>query len=174
MASMDLLVKDYIITLDRYPHLNGEQSLSEGIETLRSFTFGKHNRLRFRALYVVDDQKNLVGKVTIESILEKLEPDFMQEAKGSKFEGHKADQPNLAIFWEDKFFKNCGKFAKMPIKDFAVPLQTTIKGGASLLQALHLMLSSDETSIPVLEGDRIIGIIRIEEVFDAICSVCRF
>jgi len=40
-----LVVRDVLIPLDHYPHLNQSKSLHEGIREILSFTAGEKNRL---------------------------------------------------------------------------------------------------------------------------------
>ena len=167
------VVKDHLIPLDRYPHLHEDQSLHDAVEIIRSYTAGAAERLRYSALLVLDGKHQLVGRVTMQDIVLGIDPRFTGLAEVKKYEGKKTDATNLVILWEDSFFEECSKRGTKKIVDFMSPIKHTVKGDDSLLKALSIMLSANETVLPVVEGDRVVGVIRLEEIFKAITSRCR-
>jgi len=54
-----------------------------------------------------------------------------------------------------------------------MPIQHIVKGRDPLLKALSIMLHSNEVVLPVVEDGAVVGVIRLEEIFTAICGVCR-
>lgn len=167
------VVKDHLIPLDRYPHLHEDQSLHDAVEIIKSYTAGAEERLRYSELLVLDANHQLVGRVTIQDIIMGIDPRFIGLDKVTKYEGKKADVTNLIILWEDSFFEECSKRRTKKIRDFMSPIRQNVKGSDSLLKALAIMLSTNESVLPVVEADRVIGVIRLEEVFKAITSRCR-
>jgi CBS domain-containing protein len=167
------VVKDHIITLGRYPHLKEHQSLSDAVEVIKSYTAGSAERLRYSGMLIVDDNNRLVGRVTMQDIVLGIDPRFTGLAKVNKYEGKKADVTNLVTLWEDSFFEECSKRGTKKIIDFMSPIKHTVKGDDSLLKALAVMLSDNETVLPVVEDDLVVGVLRLEEIFKAITSRCK-
>ncbi|MBU0729815.1 MAG: CBS domain-containing protein [Proteobacteria bacterium] len=167
------VVKDYIIPLARYPHLKETQTLHDAVQAIQEFTCGENNRLRYSEMLVVNERNQLVGRLSIENILEGLDKRLVEVPKVKGFEGKGGEYPNLSILWEDSFFMKCTEKKDEQIKGFMTPTDRLVKGSDSLLKALSIMLHTKEVILPVSDQERIIGVIRLEEIFKAICSVCK-
>lgn len=173
MQSDHPVVRDHIITLDRYPHLNDEQSLHDAVEVIKSYTHSPEARLAYSELFVLDGSRRLVGRVRLQDIIRGIDSRFNGLARVDKYEGKKSEVTNLVTLWEDSFFDECSKRGTKKIREFMSPVQHTVKGSDSLLKALAVMLSANETVLPVVDNDRVAGVIRLEEIFNTITSQCR-
>lgn len=167
------VVRDHIITLDRYPHLKEDQSLHDAVEIIKSYTHAPEERLAYSALFILDSNNRLVGWARLRDIIRGIDPRFNGLAKVDKFEGKKTDVTNLITLWEDSFFEECSKRGTKKVREFMSPVQHTVKGSDSLLKALSIMLSENVTVLPVVDNDRVAGVIRLEEIFNAITNQCR-
>lgn len=173
MATDIPTVKNVLIPLDRYPHLNENQTLHDAVSELKLFTAGAKNRLRYNMLLVVNDQNQLIGKVTLADMLKALFPPLYESVKMKKFEGQETTFPNLAILLEDTILKECPAKASLPVKDFMSDTENYIQAETQILKTLMIMLNSGNYTLPVIEEDKIIGVIRHEEIFDAMCIHCN-
>ncbi|MCF8056158.1 MAG: CBS domain-containing protein [Desulfocapsa sp.] len=165
------VIRDIIIPLDRYPHLNENQTLQEAIQAFMAFRAGEQDRLRYAELLVVNDQNQLVGKLSLIDILHGLVPRLVDASGSGKFEGKDTEYPNLAHLYEEKTFAGCGKNQEKSIK----PLQRTIKfslpADTPILKALVMMTHRNDFNVPVTENGNIIGVLRLEEIFNAMCTI---
>jgi CBS domain-containing protein len=166
-----LVVRDFAIPLERYPHVLESGTLHEAVAAIQSHTFGQKERLRYSEALVLNGNNQLVGRVTIRNILEGLDPHLVPKIKG--FQGRGAEFPNLTFLWGDAFFRDCGKQAGRSIKELVTPIPQSVKGEDSLLKALSIMLAANESALPVIEQDRIQGVIRLEEIFTELTSRCN-
>jgi CBS-domain-containing membrane protein len=165
-----MLVKNFVIPLKRFPHVEESKTLHEAIAVLSSFTCGPSERMRYSEILVINSANQLTGHATLENILQGLDPHLRPNVAG--FQGKEADYPNLTALWGDSFFKECrGKFQRS-IKEFMSPLPKSVKAGDSVLKALSIMLYARASVLPVLEQEDVIGIIRLEEIFGAIVRRC--
>lgn len=166
------LVKGMFIPMKRFPHIDEDLNLHEAVKALQEYTCGQYERMRYSEMLVVNRQNQLVGRVNLQSVLKGLDPNLGQIFKG--FEGKPGEFPNLAILWGDSFFEAChARFGKN-IKEFMTPLPPAVKVNESGLKALSIMLSHNETVLPVVseDGAEVLGVIRLEEVFNAIVRRC--
>ena len=173
MASSNPVVKDMIIPLARYPHLNESQTLHDAVQVIQSHTCEENGRLIYSGLLVLNDQNQLVGRITLQDILKSLDSRLKDACKVKKFEGKGMEFPNLAILWEDSFFVECTKGAYKLIKDLMSPIKYIVKGSDPVLKALSIMLSTKEVVLPAVDEDHVIGVIRLEEIFKAIGDKCK-
>jgi Mg/Co/Ni transporter MgtE len=167
------VVRDHIIALDGYPHLQDDQTLHDAVEVIKSYTHSAEARLAYSELFVLDGSRRLVGRVRLQDIIRGIDPRFNGLAKVEKYEGKKTDVTNLVTLWEDSFFEECSKRRTKIIREFMSPVQHAVKMGDSLLKALAIMLSANETVLPVIDNDRVAGVIRLEEIFHTVTSQCR-
>lgn len=168
---IDETAGDFAIPLEMYPHLREDQTLDEAIGVIRSYTC--EDQLQFSELLILNDQEQVIGRVTVREMLQGLEPRLLKKKKKSEFEGLEADYPNLAILWEESFFKQCRKRGGRPIKEFMSPIKTTVKATDPLLKVLYIMMRKNENNLPVLEKKKIVGVVRSKEVFAAVCLRCQ-
>ncbi len=170
MATGIPTVRNVLIPLDRYPHINENQTLHDAVNELKSFTAGVNNRLLYDVLLVVNDQNQLVGRVTLADIMKALFPALYEAVKVKKFEGKGTEFPNLAILLEDIVIKECSMKAIKPVKEFMSDAESFIQADTQILKTLIIMLNTGYNNLPVIDGDAIIGVIRLEEVFLAMCG----
>lgn len=169
--SIDKTVGDHAIPLSMYPHLREDQTLHEALGAIQAFPC--EERVQFSEVLILNVQKQLIGRVRVREILQGLEPRLLREEATRTFEGLEGEYPNLTILWEDSFFEQCHKEVTKPIKEFLSPIKTAVKASDPLLKALYIIMHTKENNLPVLEGDRVIGMIRIKEIFAAVCSHCQ-
>ncbi len=174
MAEKYPLVRDVIIPLNCYPHLNENQTLQEAITQIRTFVAGEKERIRYSCLLIVNDSNQLVGRMTLKDIFHGLAPHLVEViSKVGNFEGKAAEFPKLAaILMEDSFFTDCKLQSQKKISEFMSDIPLFINADFTLLRALVLMLNTENAIMPVVDGDKIIGVIRMEEIFAEITRQC--
>ena len=127
----------------------------------------------FSEILVLNDQNQLVGHLNLQSILKALDKRLADIPEVKGHEGKGAQFPNLSILWEESFFHTCPLKRDIPIRDVMRSTSRYAKSGDSLIKALAIILEDDEDILPVVENDSIIGVIRLEEIFKAICCSCN-
>ena len=167
------VVRDYTIPLELYPHLNEKKTLRDAAKVIQSFTAGENKQLRYSEALVVNDQNQLVGRMTLMDILHGLAPQLVESTRVQKFEGKTADFPNLALLVEDSFFKECSLRWSKPVSSYMSPVENTVSADTHLLQTLLIMLNTKDYNLPVVDNEMIVGVIRMEEIFKAISSHCN-
>jgi len=165
------VVRDFIVPIGSYPHIKETQTISNAVQTLLSFAGDKNGRIRYRGMLVVNENDNLVGRLTLQTILRALDKRMADIPES--YEGKGGEYQDLAILWEDSFFSKCSEKRDTLISNCMMPIQHIVKGRDPLLKALSIMLHSNEVVLPVVEDGAVVGVIRLEEIFMAICGVCR-
>jgi CBS domain containing-hemolysin-like protein len=169
--------KDLMVPLSDYATVSDDATLGEAVAALKAsqaeFTPGKHPH---RAILILDKRQNVVGKINFLSILRALEPryDEMLSDKGPwhvgftrKFQRSMFESLRL---WQDPLEKICKKAASIRVKTFmAVPLENEmIEADAPLGEAVHQLVIGHHQSLLVTESNRIVGILRLADVFQAV------
>lgn len=173
MTSDNPVVRDLIIPLAKYPHLNESQTLHDADQVLQSYRCEENDSLRYSGLLVLNDNNQLAGRLTLQDMLQSLDPRLKEASKVKEFEGKEEEYSNLAILWEDSFFVECSKRSGTPVKDIMSTITHVLKGSDPVLKALSIMLSTKEVILPAVDEGRVIGVIRLKEIFKAICNKCK-
>jgi|GEM_PF-409462 len=163
-------VKELIIPLTQYPHLNDDQTIDDAIQSFMEFRAGQKERLHYSIIFVLNNQSQLVGKLTQMDIMRAFAPRLFQSLDAGKYDGKKVDFSDLAMLHEERIFSECGKNRMQPISPFIRPIKFTVSSETSMLTALLMMHSHQEFDIPVTENGSVIGVLRLEEVFTAMCN----
>jgi len=164
------VIRDLIIPLDRYPNLNENQTLQEAIQALMAFRAGQEERIQYGKVLVVNDQNQLVGKLSLVDIMHGLAPQLLEATKVAKFQGKDIDFENLSILYEDKTLADCGKNQHKSVKALLHPITFSLPAETNILKALVMMSHRNDFTVPVTENGSIIGILRLEEIFHAMCT----
>ena len=170
MNKKDSVIRDLIIPLDRYPHLNENQTLQEAIQILLSFHAGQDERLRYSMVLVINDQNQLVGKLSMIDIIHGLVPLLEKASTVDKFEGAKGEYENLTFLYEEATFEKCGLNQNKPIKPLLRAVDFYLAADTHILKALVMMTRRNDFNVPVTENGSIIGVLRLEEIFQAMCN----
>lgn len=172
MAPDNPVVRDLVIPLERFPHLFEHQTLHDAVEVLNSYTCEGDDRLGYADLLILNDRNQLSGRVKLADMLLSLDPRLKEVSKIRAFEGKGSDFPDLITLWEDSFFVECKKWSHIHIRDLISPIKHIVKGGDPVLRALALMISTKDAVLPVIDEGRVIGVIRMKEIFKSITARC--
>jgi CBS domain-containing protein len=147
-------IKDMVIPLSEYPHIPYWGTLREAIVQFNAaYEIGHH------AVLVFDEAYKLVGILLQKDVLKGLEPKFAQ---------HYED--GVPIFWDELLQTGSEKRLSRPVKEFMSEVTATIDIDDSILKASHIMLQEDNDLLPVMEGDKLIGVLRMDELFNDLTS----
>ena len=147
-------IQDLVIPLSDYPHMPYWGTLEEAIVQLNAAFETGHN-----TILVFDEAYNLVGMLLQKDILKGLQPKFAQ---------HYED--GVPIFWDDLLKAGSEKQLAKPIKEFMSGVKAMIGAYDSILKASHIMLQEKTSLLPVMEGDKIIGVLRMGDLFHMITN----
>lgn len=152
---MSKKVKDLVIPLSEYPHMPYWASLKEAIVQLNvAYESGHH------AVLVFDEAYKLVGMLLQKEILRGLEPKFAQHY-----------EEGVPIAWDDLLKSGSEKRLAQPIKEFMSDVTAKIDAQDSILKVSHIMLQKDAYLLPVIEGEKLIGVVRMGDLFHEITKI---
>lgn len=147
-------VKDLVIPLSDYPHMPYWGTLREAIAQLNvAYDTGHHTVLVF------DEAYKLVGMLLQKDMLKGLEPKFAQ---------HYED--GVPILWENLLEAGSEKQLARPIKEFMSQVTATVDAQDNILKASHIMVHENASLLPVMEGDKLVGVVRMGDVFHEITN----
>ncbi|MBW2037780.1 MAG: CBS domain-containing protein [Deltaproteobacteria bacterium] len=147
-------IKHLVIPLTDYPHMPYWGTLREAIVQLNVAYETEHH-----TVLVFDEAYKLVGMLLQKDILKGLQPKFAQHY-----------QEGIPIFWDDLLKSATQKQLDRPVKEFMSEITATIDVSDSVLKASHIMVDKDIYLLPVMEGDKLIGVVRMGDLFHEITN----
>jgi CBS domain-containing protein len=148
-----------MIPLQDYPHIPHWFTLRQAVAMVRESALKYPGTLQPRAVLVFNEKYQIVGMLTLRDILKGLEPGFLKES-----EVIKAD-PALAMVMGDLFGPGMKKQAERPVGEVMSPIKVSVRGDDSLAKALFLMIKEGVGLMPVIDDNRVLGMVRLTDLF---------
>lgn len=176
----DKKVRDIMLSLDEYATVSCEATIQEALVELSKAQMGlTYNRHHHRAVLVLDSGGRVVGKLTYWAILRSLEEKFLTDSdydalsrSGVSQVFIESMQRGFSLF-EGNLDQMCKKAARISVKDAMVPAEENIDDEASLTEAIRLMVLGHWQSMLVTREDRVVGILRLADVFEEVADLIR-
>jgi len=147
-------IRDLIIPLSEYPHMPYWGTLKEAIVQLNVAYETDHH-----TVLVFDEAYKLVGMLHQKDILKGLEPKFAQHYNSG-----------VPIAWDDLLKSSGEKRLSLAVKEFMSEAMVKLEANDSILKASHLMLQNDVFLLPVMEENKLIGVVRMGDLFHEITN----
>ena len=177
---LDLLrVKDVMLPLAAYATVSSEATLREALVALSKSQLGlTYDRHHHRAVLVMDDQGNVVGKLTYQAILRSLLPSALGAADVERLAGAGLN-PELmdSVARLSPLRANlpsmCAASDRVTVREAMVAARDSIEEGASLGEAIETLVVSQAESLLVTREGRVVGILRLSDVFEEVADRIR-
>jgi CBS domain-containing protein len=171
-----------MVPLSKYATVKEDATLQEVAAALElAQTRFVRSRYPHRAVLVLNDLGNVVGKVGQIDILRAMEPKydeldqpssrlhtgFSREFMKSLMERHQ--------LWQETLQDICSKAADRKVNTFMVtPSEGEfVDESASLDEAIHHLVMGHHQSLLVIRQDKIVGILRLTDVFETVSNIIR-
>lgn len=175
-------VKDLMVPISEYATVTPDATLYDAVVALQEA--GKHferREYKHRSVLVLDEDGTVVGKLTALSLLKALEPKYEKVGDIESMSRFGWSQEFLTFMaknfglWEGSFQDLCAKAAGRKVKDMIIdPAKLTyIDQDASMEQAVHSMIMSQELSLLVTSDKAVVGVLRLIDVFETVCQAIR-
>jgi CBS domain-containing protein len=158
-------VKDLMIPLEDYPHIPYWFTLRQAMAIVREAAIKFEGSFEPRAVLVFDEKYQLLGILTLRDIIRGLEPRFLKETNLIK-----AD-PSLTVLFGDLFGPNMKEQSQKPVSEVMSPIQVTVDANDNVVKALYLMIKKNVGLMPVIEDQKVIGMIRLSDLFNEISRI---
>lgn len=165
---------DILIPIDKYPHIPYWFTLRQAVAAMEKSEIEVEGRKSLpRALLVFNEQYQLLGIVRRRDILRGLEPKFLRTMPApnrKQFFEIEADA-DLIEMSMGKINKAIQEQADQPVSEVMQPIVTTIDVDDPIAKIVYKMVGGDQTLLPVLKDQKIIGVIRSVDVFHEIAKM---
>jgi CBS domain-containing protein len=148
-------LKDFIIPVHEHPHLPYWGTLKEAVVQLNLAYEQGH-----LTVLVFDEAYKLVGLLSHKDILQALGPKS----------GYRLKEGVLEV-WNEQIQSAIKDRLGRPIKDFMSKPKTTLSSEDLILKAAQRMIQDGDVISPVTDGDKLIGVVRLKDLFHEITNL---
>ena len=156
-------VRDLMIPLDDYDSISQDKSIKDA--------FGVMEKTGHHAILILDKDNQPIGKLSYRDLLIGLEPKYNMRMWGDSWLTPVTFENYPVFYYGGEFAGRCKTAAGKLVGEIMSPLGTAIDADASLAKAVHMMVSENIGRMPVAEGAKIVGMIRLIEIFEEIKKV---
>jgi CBS domain-containing protein len=161
-------VRELMVPISDYPNIKYDASVRDAFAVLRrNFQEGKG----YRTILVLDEKNQLKGLLSLGDMIRAVEPRFLKMAQPPAYQGLTQEYPTLTLIWQELFSKECREEARKPIKDIMAPIKATVSTDDSIAKVAYLMITTYSPVIPVLDNDKVIGVVRLVDIFNEIAGI---
>jgi len=168
-------VEEYMVDLDSYPQIKDTATLMEAIEVMDKFADPENHKNKGipRMLLVFDHANILVGMLRRRDLFRGLEPKFLlhRELDYRKKLFDVQIDPNLSEMSPEQMMSGAKEQAKSPVTDVMRPVKMYVNHDDHVLKAIYEMVDHNVSVLPVLNGDRVLGVVRSVEVFQELARL---
>ena len=148
-------IKDFIVPVHEHPHLPYWGTLKEAVVQLNlAYEQG------YQVVLVFDEAYKLVGMLSQKDILQALDPKM----------GHRYKE-SAPLLWNELPQSGIKDRLSRPIKDFMSKAKTTFGAEDTILKAVQTMLQNGDVISPVMDGNKLIGVVRLKDLFHEITNL---
>jgi CBS domain-containing protein len=162
-------VRDIMLPLSAFPCLKESGTMQEAIQQLRSFCpIGSSGPCGFSELMVVDDNGGLIGRVTQQGILRVLFSTLLDPIDIKPFEGKTFEYSDLSTLLNGVMMREGVNHLHASIAKVIEKGIRVLPARTDLIHAMSVMVICKETVLPVEEKGKLVGVVKLSEVFGAI------
>jgi CBS domain-containing protein len=175
-------IEDLMVPLSEYATVTVGATLFDAVLALeKAQEEFDQTKYRHRAVLVLNKGGEVVGKISQHTALKALEPQYMKMSASSSA-SHYGFSVSFLKDLQDQYrlldgaLENiCQKAAQTKVEEFMSKLTEGefIDASASLDQAIHLLVMGHIQSLLVKKDNKIVGILRLTDVFAAVFHVMK-
>jgi CBS domain-containing protein len=180
---MDPVTVDQVmIPLEQYPTISEDSLLFESVMALeKAHCTESGPSYKYRALMVTDGAGRVIGKLDHISVLHALEPEFQDIGDISMLTRHGLGPSFVRNITRDFDLLQkplddiCKKAGKLTVRKIMhIPAKSEYIGqGATLNEGIHQLVLGRHQSLLVENGDRVVGVLRLSDVYHYILEVMQ-
>ena len=173
-------VKDLMLPLNEYATVSAEETIKDALTALSRSQLGLTvERHHHRAILVLNEKGDVVGKLSHWAILRKLEPKVFSAQDLTRLNKTRLSPDYIEGLEEElaSQFSNlhslCKNASRIKAKDAMVPVVESIDENTPLVNAVHQFVVTHAQTILVTRGAKTVGILRLCDVFQEVADIIR-
>jgi CBS-domain-containing membrane protein len=158
-------VSELMIHLTDYPHIPYWFTIKQAIAIVKKSGLDLEGKLEPTTLLVFDEKYQLMGSLTMKDLIRGIEKKF---SRSGEWMSKEWDTP---VFFEGLFTAGVKEEAEKPVSEIMTPAKETAQANDSIIKAIYVMMEKDQSLLPVLDKGAVVGVIRLNEIFNEIAKL---
>jgi CBS domain-containing protein len=177
-----VMVREVMVPIEEYATVDAEATIGQAVAALEKAQarLGQGD-YKHRAVIVLDKEKKVVGKLSQLDFIRGLEPKYRQIMDSKYLTRHGLTKEFLRSMladrklWDRSLEEICRDGSEIKVKEVMYTPEDNeyVTAGASLDEAIHQFVMGRHQSLLVMDGSRIVGILRLTDVFKLVAEACR-
>jgi CBS domain-containing protein len=157
-------VRDILVDIKDFPVIDADASVREAYAFLQA----RHTAggWRYRHMLVRGNDNRIQGVISLRDLLAVLMPEYIKASLIYANTDDNDDDASLSLLWQEEFRAHCQQAAGQTMRQCMTPLRHTVRADAPITRAAYLMIAHGVHMLPVLDGEQIVGVVRIVDVFN--------
>lgn len=152
---MEKKVGELMVPIMELATVDGESTVREVVAALKVCR-------RYPVVLVTENGK-IAGMIGMKEVLRGLNPvAFKKDAYGGWVVNPEWTEPVLLA---GCFQERCADLAERPAREIMMPVSRQLKVQDSALKAAYVIIRNAQEPVPVWEGDRLVGVVGMKELF---------
>lgn len=161
-----------MIPIEEYPHIPVSNSICDAMSLMHSNLSEAH---KYRTILVTDENQHLLGYLSLRDLIRAVGPRYLRKEapdyKGHQpFKGISTDLSALSLIWQEGFTVKIREEARKSLEGMMTLIESTVSAEDPFAKCIYLMLVQNELIIPVVDDDKVIGVIRLVDIFELIAD----
>lgn len=157
-------VRDILVPIADFPRIDRDATVQAAYRQLHRQHFS--GGWRFRHMLVFDANTAVVGVLSLQDLLRALMPDYIRASLASRYAPDSGDDASLSLLWQEAFAEQCRLGGQRPVSSCMTEVRFTVNADDPVTRAAYLMSAHHVHMLPVLDGGRVAGVVRIVDVFN--------
>lgn len=173
-------VRDVMLPLDRYATVHRDATIRDALDALAAAQDKLGGEAHHhRAVLVLDDDRRVVGKLSLLAILAGCQPwvlkhdDPSSVMRMSRVEDYVRALRDRPASLEGDIGLLVAEASRVRARDAMVPVDVSIDEDATLFDAIYALVVRWTQSMLVTRGDEVVGILRMSDVFEVLSDAVR-
>lgn len=165
-------VRDIMIHIEDYTKVSVDDTVQHAVSNLMTsfskfVSSGRIMETGHRSVLVFDRNDKVVGLLSIMDLICALRPAYLSAAKPSTADSMQYS----AMFWEGLFTTQANALAKKKVGDIMSDTPLSVDHDMNLMEVANLMFTSQIRRMIVTDQEKIIGVVREQEIFFEIANI---
>jgi Mg/Co/Ni transporter MgtE len=158
-------VRELMIPLTDYPHIPYWFTIKQAVAIIKKTAPGPGGKLEPTTLLVFDEKYQLLGSLTMEDLIRGIGKKFVRT------NGIMSKEWDTPVFFEGLFTEGVKEEARKAVGEIMSPAQVVVAPEDSIIKAIYMMIEKGLTLLPVIDQGAVLGVIRLNEIFNEIASL---
>jgi CheY-like chemotaxis protein len=167
--------RDIMISIDDYTTVAADATVREAINKLMDsfkslISSSRVMQTGHRSLLIFDSKGNLAGVLSIMDLIKAVRPAYLSTSRSDMTKSIEFS----SLFWGDwagLFSIQLEAVANKKVGELMSEPPPTIEGDTNLMQVADLMFKTQKRRLIVIEGNKVIGIVREQDLFFEMANI---